>query len=820
MTDQEAMHMWKKYLACISFFLLVSTLFSRDATFASKPNDTQVRDASFLTGLVGCELSTDSSAADNISLACRARHGLIMEVQGNYAYVALGSKLQILDVSQSSASKVISELDFSDDPVGADIILGSDLVGNYLYWVNGFGMHIINVSNPARPFQMGVFQIPPYQPPFGFIEVAGTYAYLTVNTSTNYDYRVALIDVSDPYHPVQIGDYLSVPDGKIRIIGQYAYIAHSGSSEYIAIYDISNPTAPTFISSYPVDLLGWDISGNYMYLTVLKWNNGHQDGSEFQVVSISNPRSPTLVGSYRANYLMSGLAKKDNYVYVGSDEELFVLDVSNPASPTKVGSYDHPGSIVSVIGNYAYAFEYYAGLTILDISTPTLMTAVGAYYFADTVVRTIAVSDYTYVAHHGGLWVLDNSDLEHPTLAGWLPSIIPVNMEISGTLAYIAGATHSSQGIHLVDLADPIAPTELGKYETTYEVVPFTPHIAPAGNYVYYYPGAGHLLVLDIFDLTSPQEVNSLSAPDLRDMVAADTALYLADASTMHIADIADPVHPTVVNAISMSDTQDLVVDGNRLYGLASNSLHVWDISAPITPTEIAALNIGGTRLAIEGQYAFITSNSGLQVLDISDLNIHPQVGFSSMTGSEIFVKDSVIYLSRGTGRLNIARFTGISRIFVPDQAGSIVYTDTQGLQTKIAVPTDTFSSTTILLYSPSPSYTALLGWADANHAFELSAFVEADESVALGGLSFSQPLTITIDYSDQDIALINDETKLALMYWDSNAWVDSSTICAPMNNDIDNRITIPICHTGMYALMGPTNQILLPYSAVFYHKN
>lgn len=56
---------------------------------------------------------------------------------------------------------------------------------------------------------------------------------------------------------------------------------------------------------------------------------------------------------------------------------------------------------------------------------------------------------------------------------------------------------------------------------------------------------------------------------------------------------------------------------------------------------------------------------------------------------------------------------------------------------------------------------------------------------------------------------------SLALRWWDGAAWVDAAATCSPAAEyirDPDGRtLSLPTCQTGVYKLMGPTQQVYLP---------
>ncbi len=78
----------------------------------------------------------------------------------------------------------------------------------------------------------------------------------------------------------------------------------------------------------------------------------------------------------------------------------------------------------------------------------------------------------------------------------------------------------------------------------------------------------------------------------------------------------------------------------------------------------------------------------------------------------------------------------------------------------------------------------------------------------------FKSPLTVTIQYSPQDIAVISDEGSLALWWWDGAAWVDATTSASRRElaaRPVSGVYRLSICRTGLYSLYGPTKMIFMP---------
>ncbi|MBI4318606.1 MAG: hypothetical protein HY675_08955 [Chloroflexi bacterium] len=128
-------------------------------------------------------------------------------------------------------------------------------------------------------------------------------------------------------------------------------------------------------------------------------------------------------------------------------------------------------------------------------------------------------------------------------------------------------------------------------------------------------------------------------------------------------------------------------------------------------------------------------------------------------------------------------------------------------MTTTVRSAIDSVTSTTMLdftaLRRPSNALTAALS--SAGHAFSLDALAYPAGTV-IPGFQFSAPVVTTVYYSAADV-LGMDENQLALLYWSGTQWQDASTTCTPTSAytryPTENRIALPICRVGEFALVG-----------------
>lgn len=188
------------------------------------------------------------------------------------------------------------------------------------------------------------------------------------------------------------------------------------------------------------------------------------------------------------------------------------------------------------------------------------------------------------------------------------------------------------------------------------------------------------------------------------------------------------------------------------------------------TPTASSALNIGDKRLTTQGCSigTFTLLNRGVEV--------------------------SVDPSSSGVTQLT----------YTADNGGSIA----------IIFPNNAVDAATDMVYTPMLTPTqeldshAFAGWAFALNAFRGDSPVEE--------LAFTQPVTVTIYYMDEDVAE-SGEDQMKLYYLDEqSAWADVATTCNPAStytrDTATNRLSVNICHLSDYGAFNQQQQnIYLP---------
>jgi hypothetical protein len=270
---------------------------------------------------------------------------------------------------------------------------GVAVAGNYAYVAGGMGIRIIDISNPAAPSETGFYDTPGLAQE---LAVAGNYVYVA-----DYHDGLRIINVSNPAAPSETGFY-DTPGIAIGVTvsGNYAYVADG--LEGLRIIDVSNPAAPSESGFHdtPGSAHGVEVAGNYAYVA---------DGLEgLRIIDVSDPAAPSESGFYDTQGEVLGVAVSGNYAFVADGFGLRIVDVSNPAAPSEAGFYDTPESLWDVVVNESIAHVAGGeGIRIIDVSDPAAPSEVG-FYFPSQAAEDVALGGiYTYDANGSkGLLIL------------------------------------------------------------------------------------------------------------------------------------------------------------------------------------------------------------------------------------------------------------------------------------------------------------------------------------------------------------------------------------------------------------------------------
>jgi choice-of-anchor B domain-containing protein len=270
--------------------------------------------------------------------------------------------------------------------------------------------------------------------------------------------EIYLVDISDVQNPT-IASTIALPQGnvswdvKIQNNILYAALQISQSGDTLLIYDISDSTAPTLLSTYHSDVFAgahnFFIAGNVGFVASLSafGNGGSQTPQSINngvwMVDLSDPANPIDIGPITAEdgtqiTNVHDITVVGNRLYVaGWNNGFWLVDFENLDNPSELAytvvanerykPFLQPASVPpsahniwpSADGNLVWTTDEVIGegVRVFDISNPDNIQLVGFFRLANDLLphNVIVDGDYAYVAHYlGGLQVLKQVPLRGP----------------------------------------------------------------------------------------------------------------------------------------------------------------------------------------------------------------------------------------------------------------------------------------------------------------------------------------------------------------------------------------------------------------------
>lgn len=250
-----------------------------------------------------------------------------------YALLGVVNGTSIIDITTSGDA---AEIEFisSNSSSWKDI----KTYQSYAYVVNesGGGMQIIDLSDlPNSATLVGTYN--------GFSTSHNIYidepnAMLYAEGTGGSAVRA--ISLAEPLNPVQLSTF-GIECHDIYARDNIVYISEGGSGS-IGIYDLSNPSSPTFISRFQIPSSGYvhnawlSDDGNYLMTTE------ETTGKTVKLWNVEDFNNVFLVDEYLApSNLAHNTHLKGNYAYISHYADgLRIVDISNPVNIFEAGFYD------------------------------------------------------------------------------------------------------------------------------------------------------------------------------------------------------------------------------------------------------------------------------------------------------------------------------------------------------------------------------------------------------------------------------------------------------------------------------------------------
>ncbi|MCK4516131.1 MAG: hypothetical protein KAU31_12790, partial [Spirochaetaceae bacterium] len=278
------------------------------------------------------------------------------------------------------------------------------------------------------------------------MEIDGDTLYVT-------DYIVGLLKVDiDPASPtfrdVNLVTNLATPLG-VAVKGDLAFVGDKHNGLRVIDIDPDSGTYGNVLQTLDPGTVRWvTIHGDYAYIDDYLYT--------LYVVDISNPLAPSVVTSHSIFNYVSSIQANNRYLCVTDNYSLKVFDIANPTTLDEVG--DVPLSSpyrMAVHGGNLYVNS--AGMQIRSLADPVALALVGSYSSYDAIdfIGDVAFSIPP-------LESINISDPTNPTLLGSAEGVGADSIYVSNGYAYLASpdpGEDEPHGLYVYDVTDPENPT-------------------------------------------------------------------------------------------------------------------------------------------------------------------------------------------------------------------------------------------------------------------------------------------------------------------------------------------------------------------------
>ncbi len=460
---------------------------------------------------------------------------------------------------------------------------------------------------------------------------------------------VALLDCAGPISALEEHGLVKTgywPTGQSKAVAVSEGYVYYGKGLMLEIARVDSPESLAIVGEISArsPIVDVAVAGDHAY--VATWGGG------LRVIDVSAPSHPVEVGVVETYEELMAVDVSGDFLVIASRlDGLLAFDVSMPSSPVEVFSYDSSVRFFDVVMtlDYVYAVDCFDGLFIFGRSDPAVLRLVGRAEM-EYCAGTVAVADGTAflgTSSHG-LRLLDVSSPWQPSEIGNLSGFGRIHgIDTTGTTAIVA----DTNGVHALDTSDPTTPIELGFFGT--ESVSWS--VAVVGNHAFVGTGGG-LRVIDVGDPANLDGIAGLVQPvDIRGLAAAESLIYAADGyHGLWVVDVSNHRTPTEIGFAEKRGQfpVSIVLEGNHAFMTDHTGLQILDVTDPTNPLTVGIFETPGFAfdVAVSSQVAYVADygdSGGLWVVDVSDPS--SPVGVEHLdTGSRtrrVVAADEMIYV-------------------------------------------------------------------------------------------------------------------------------------------------------------------------------
>lgn len=420
------------------------------------------------------------------------------------------------------------------------------------------------------------------------------------------------LDVSDPTQPFAVG-YVHIGNAERFVYRDgYAYVETSSFANRLYVYDLTDPSHPSFLSeaALPNQVRRIVLGEGLLFA---------QTTDTVHVVDISDPSMPVEAGTIEPDGGVDSMAAQGSLLYtIGGDGLLSVYDLASPGEPDLIGTYTSGCLFLNTntregiaIDGDRLVLQGLLDLELLDISdpaSPVPLACVRRSEIAPAVKQSGQVPDRgllgnpDLVFNNGTLFLrdfergitsIDWANPSNPVLIGNQDTLgRALDIAFAGDIALVADNT---DGIALIDTnaINAINP-RLGRwYEPGLEASYYAPPVIENGvAYQIVFNDLGpeprwDVVAVDVTDPTEPEMLSAYTTDweEPTDIAVLEGVVYVAGGETgLDVIDFREPRFPrAIIRYAPLSSVYALAHGSDRLAigGDGSSPVIVLNIGDP-----------------------------------------------------------------------------------------------------------------------------------------------------------------------------------------------------------------------------------------------
>jgi hypothetical protein len=606
-----------------------------------------------------------SQQCENVTVLGRWPDGPCETIALNEDIVVIGngSSIKILDASDPDSLIQLSQLDCTG------FVWDIYLFGDTAFIGTDYGILTVDISEPTLPEIISEYKTS-----------GKVYQVFFQSDKLFFTEDSTLKIFTEP----TISEYVIFASGRLAgffIKDTLAYV--NDGEEGLHIIDISDINEPEVLSVY-------QMSGNYSHGRVYVFDEiayitaGGYFSGKVQLLDISNPYLPIELGYLYTEGDLGGSARdisiNDTTIFITymSDvgDGFIVANIADPSSPYVINEIqtDSPNEVIFYQNKLFISGDYLA-LRIYDVANVYSVFLINEYNTRGITYDIFAKDDLAFIANDkGGLRTINFEDFNNIYEIGFFDLYTTMNTTIRSVcvrrnLAYVASGRYYG-GLRVVDVTIPQDPIELSYAPGSYG------NSIVLENDFAFIADEGGMSIFDVSDSTNPQIIwQPIEHEDGVDIFVEDTLCVLTTRqygtvdyylSIYGISNLSSPV--LLSKTYFPSGAAGVYIVENILYvACGGDGLQVFDITNPSSPVLISTYsqNSRVLKVSVVGDYAYITDwNNGLEILDITNLNEIVLKGYyRTRSAKNVFVRDSLIFLSEGSSGFSIIRNDLITKV-------------------------------------------------------------------------------------------------------------------------------------------------------------